>query len=114
MHCKTSWTKGVLIEKHGQYVSVSLVASNETLHPSGASARVTFTEPFYVGLGVCSHDSNVLEKAEFANVELRSEAPGLDRKRLVSTLETIPISSRDRRVVYTTTNLIEAPNWSRD
>jgi len=114
IQCNTSSPKRVLIEKHGQYVSVSLVASNETLHPSGASVRVTFTEPFYVGLGVCSHDSNVVEKAEFANVELRSEAPGLDRRRLVSTLETIPISSRDRRVVYTTTNLIEAPNWSRD
>src|SRR6185295_10195047 len=34
--------------------------------------------------------------------------------RLFSTLETVPLASKDRRVVYATTNRIEAPNWSRD
>jgi TolB protein len=29
-------------------------------------------------------------------------------------LETVDIGSKDRRLVYHTTNLIEAPNWSRD
>ena len=31
-----------------------------------------------------------------------------------STLETVAIASRDRRVVYWTTNHLEAPGWSRD
>jgi len=33
---------------------------------------------------------------------------------LWSTLETVAIDSKDRRAVYTTRDLIEAPNWSRD
>lgn len=33
---------------------------------------------------------------------------------LESTLETIEIASADRRVIYTTRDHIEAPNWSRD
>ncbi|WP_373518034.1 TolB family protein, partial [Pricia sp.] len=35
-------------------------------------------------------------------------------KQLESTLETIPLSSFDRRVVYHTKDHIEAPNWSPD
>jgi Tol biopolymer transport system component len=34
--------------------------------------------------------------------------------RLFNTLETVPIASKDRRAIFVTTNLIEAPNWSRD
>ena len=114
IQCNVAGPKRVSIEKRGLYVTVSLIVSNEAIHPSGASARIAFTDPFYVGIGVCSHDSNVLEKAEFANLEWRFGPQTADRKQLVSTLETIPLSSRDRRVVYVTTNLIEAPNWSRD
>jgi Tol biopolymer transport system component len=33
---------------------------------------------------------------------------------LISTLEIVPIASKDRQAVYTTTNRIEAPNWSHD
>jgi len=109
-----SHPKAVRLEKQGKYVSVSIVASNEALHPSGASARIMFRDPFYVGLGVCSHDSNVVEKAVFSRVELKAGPADYGPVRLVSTLETVPLSSRDRRVVYVTTNLIEAPNWSRD
>ncbi len=37
------------------------------------------------------------------------------KPRLISTLETVPIASRDRRVVFTTVDeLLEAPNWTPD
>ena len=102
------------IEKRGQYVSMSIAGAGGALHPAGGSFRLSLKEPFYVGLGVCAHDNNALEKAAFAHVELSSETPAGTRPALISTLETVPIASKDRRVVYTTTNLIEAPNWSRD
>ena len=31
-----------------------------------------------------------------------------------STLEVVPIASKDRRVVYTTRGRIEAPNWTSE
>ena len=107
--------KRLRIEKRGDYVSMSIAREGETLHPAGGSFRLSLKEPFYIGLGVCAHDNNVLERAVFANVELTTRTPVAATKRqLISTLETVPIASKDRRVVFWTTNLIEAPNWSRD
>ncbi|HXC99501.1 MAG TPA: hypothetical protein VN048_09180 [Verrucomicrobiae bacterium] len=100
------------IEKRGNYVSMSVAAAGEELQPSRAFFRMTFTEPFYIGLGVCAHNNNVSEQATFSNVEYKEgpiPAPGP-----LSTLETVPIVSTDRKVIYCTSNHIEAPNWSRD
>jgi Tol biopolymer transport system component len=47
-------------------------------------------------------------------VELITGTPAGGKPTLLSTLETVPLASKDRRVVWTTTDLIEAPNWSRD
>jgi hypothetical protein len=102
------------IEKRGGYVSMSIARDGEALHPAGGSFRLSLPEPFYVGLGVCAHNNNALEKAVFANVELTAETSAGARPRLISTLETVPIASKDRRALFTSTNLIEAPNWSRD
>jgi hypothetical protein len=102
------------IEKRGDYVSMSIAREGEELHPAGGSFRLKFADPFYVGLGVCAHDNKALETAVFAKVELISGKGMGGQHQLVSTLETVPIGSKDRRAIYTTTNLIEAPNWSRE
>ena len=104
------------IEKRGKYVSMSLAGEGEPPHPAGGSFRLNLEDPFFVGLGVSAHDNAVLEKAAFSDVSLQggagvpASAPPVTR----CTLETVPIASKDRRVVYTTTDRIEAPNWSRD
>jgi TolB protein len=102
------------LEKKGHYVTLAVAREGEALHPSGASYQLVLQDPFYVGLAVCAHDDNALETAVFSQVEL---TPGTIRTAsppLISTLETITVASTDRRVVWWTTNLIEAPNWSRD
>ena len=70
-------------------------------------------------MGVCSHNNEVLEKAVFENVELITgpapAAAASAKPRLISTLETVPLASKDRRAVLTTTNQrMEAPNWTPD
>src|SRR6202140_244838 len=104
------------IEKRGDYVLMWLGAPGEKLKPAGAAMRVSFSAPFYLGIGVCSHDKDAIEKAVFSNVELkevaRTAAP--DQSTLYSTLETIAVESRDRRVVYSVPGHFEAPNWTRD
>jgi Tol biopolymer transport system component len=102
------------IEKRGKYVSMSVARAGEALQPAGGSFGLELTEPFYVGLGVCAHNDDALETAVFSNVELTAGAGADTKPGLISTLETITIASKDRRVVWWTTNLIEAPNWSRD
>jgi TolB protein len=102
------------IEKIGEYVSMSIAADGEPLKPAGGTFRLKLTDPFYVGLAVCAHDNTRLEKAVFTNVEIVAEAAGDGEPVLESTLETVAISSGDRRVAYHTRDHIEAPNWSRD
>ena len=103
------------LEKRGKYVSMSDAAVGQGLRPAGGSFRLEMEEPFYVGLGVCAHNDELLETALFSNVELLEGAPPVSAKgSLLSTLETITLASKDRRVVWWTTNLIEAPNWLPD
>jgi hypothetical protein len=105
----------VNITKRGEYVYMSLDGEGEQLHPTGASTRIHFDGPIYVGIGVCSHDKVVVEKAVFSNVELATVLPAPSEKpALYSTLEKISIASTDRRVVYVAPEHFEAPNWSRD
>jgi Tol biopolymer transport system component len=103
------------IEKRGKYALMYLASGGEGLKYSGAAVRVSFQEPFLVGIGVCAHDRDATEKAVFSDVELTTDLPApAGRPVLYSSLETQAISSTDRRVVHVTPTRIEAPNWSRD
>lgn len=102
------------LDKEGDYVAMSIARAGEALHAAGGTFRIHFQEPFYVGLGVCAHDNKVLEQAVFSKVELTRLEPLGTNTVLESTLEIVPIGSKDRRAVYHTRGLIEAPNWSRD
>jgi TolB protein len=104
------------IEKRGSYVSMSVAAAGEPLHPAGGSARVELTGEFYIGLGVSAHDTARIEQASFSNVEIGTPPPPTGRTTLVNTLETISLRSNDRRVAYVVTQpgRIEAPNWFPD
>jgi TolB protein len=105
----------IQIEKQGEYVFMSIAREGEPLQSAGGSFRIKLSEPFYVGLGVCAHDNNALEKAVFSNVEITTPKPQAAGKPVLeSTLETIAIGSKDRRVVYRARAHFEAPNWSRD
>ena len=53
----------------------------------------------------------MIEKAVFSNVEVTTPASSAAPPVLYSTLETVTVSSTDRRVVYVTPTRFEAPNW---
>ncbi len=115
IQANVSAPKRVRIEKEGDYISMSVSSNGEKVHSSGGSFKLPFSEPFYVGLGVCSHNPDVVETAKFSNIIIESIPKKADSlKKVESTLETIPISSFDRRVVFHTQNHIEAPNWTPD
>ena len=106
--------KRLRIEKRGDYFSMFL-GDGDQLQLAASSPRIPLRGPFYVGLGVCSHDKNVVEKAVFSKVDLKaSGAAAGTQAKLYSALEIVPISSGDRRAVYVTPGRIEAPNWTRD
>ena len=105
----------VRIEKEGDYISMSTESNDGELKPSGGSFRLPFKDPFYLGIGVCSHESNISETAIFSNVSIEALDKKPDsHKSVESTLETISVSSFNRRVVFHSQSHIEAPNWSVD
>jgi Tol biopolymer transport system component len=92
-----------------------LAGADGEFHPAGGSTRIAMTEPFYVGIGLCSHDKDSVERAVFSNVELKTVAPAAATPTtLYSTLEAITVASTDRRVVYVAPERFEAPNWMPD
>ncbi len=114
----TSSPRRVRVEKRGDTITMFLSMGTEPLHQVGASIKMHFDEPFYAGIGVCSHNKDVVETATFAHVELTpltaSAAPA--QKVLYSTLQTIGIEDNFRRalVIASERGRMEAPNWSRD
>jgi len=107
--------KRLRIAKRGDYIYMSLAGNREELHLAGGWLRIPFHENFYVGIGVCAHDKDNVEKAVFSNLDLNTASSSANaRPALYSALETINADSTDRRVVYLAAGRIEAPNWTRD
>ena len=103
------------IMKHGEQVYIFLAGESEPLRFAGGSMRLALQEPYYVGIGVCSHEKDAVETAVFSNVELVSGAPPKSAQaRLFSTLETVTVASTDARAVYAAPGRIEAPAWTLD
>jgi TolB protein len=127
IQANVSAPKRLRLVKRGAYFSMWLADENGKFQLASGSTRIALQEPFYVGIGVCSHDANVVEKAAFSNVSVdaRPEAPRdgtvtntpsatAASSTLYSTLEVISVDSTDRRVVYMAPERLEAPNWMPD
>ena len=105
--------KRVKIEKVGDYLHMSLGQGGGALKSSGGAIKVQFKAPFYIGLGVCSHNNDVVETAKFSKVVLEKlEAKPDSLKKLESTLEIIPIATWDRKVILQSEKRLSAPNWT--
>ncbi len=101
--------KRLRLVKRGSYFYMYVARAGEELHLAGGAMHLELKEPFYVGIGVCSHDKDVTEAAAFSNVTIGAPAQG--KPTLYSTLETISVSSTDRRVVAVFKGRVEAPSW---
>ena len=103
------------IEKRGAYFSLWLAEEKGEFHLAGGSTRIALREPFYVGIGLCSHDKSVMEKAVFSKVDLKAAEPAAaSASTLYSMLEIIMVASTDRRAIYVAPERFEAPNWMPD
>jgi len=63
----------IRIERHGNQFTIYAGKPGEELAATGP-ATVVLEDPVYIGIGVCSHDANVLETAVFSNVKIESAA----------------------------------------
>jgi len=98
----------IRIERRGNQFTMRVGKPGERLTAS-APVTVALDDPVYVGIGVCSHDAQVLETAVFSNVSV--QAP---RSQIRSKISVYDLADKSTHVVYTADKLFEAPNWSHD
>ncbi len=108
----------VRLEKRGDVFTMFVSNHGEPLHQVGASIKLHLDGPFYVGIGLSSHNPAVTERVTFSNVELKQLAPPATPAQLTlySTLQTIEIADNSRRatILQSGPGRAMAPNWSRD
>jgi len=86
----------VRLDKIGDVVYLSVSKDGAAPHPSGCSFRLHFSDPFYIGLAVCSHDNTAFETAEFSKVEIGTADKAAAAPQPLLKIITLP--SGDRRV----------------
>ncbi|MGA2039598.1 MAG: hypothetical protein ABSH42_10010 [Bryobacteraceae bacterium] len=107
--------KKLRLQKYGDEFTMWLAGEDGKFQFAGGSMRVPLTGAFYVGLGVCAHNKDAVERAEFASVALGALSPEVSEQ--YSTLETIDVASTDRRVIFAAPwpeSAIDAASWAPD
>ena len=78
---------------------------------------VDLGDEVYIGLFICSHEDDVIEKATFHNVRIVVPVKeNFDRQRdpFGSHLEIMDVETGQRQIIYSEDTVFEAPNWTRD
>jgi hypothetical protein len=66
--------KRIGIEKRGNEIAIFVSIQDEGMHQFGPPVTIHFDEPFYVGIGFCSHLPDQSDTGVFSNVLLRNAA----------------------------------------
>ena len=106
----------VQLERKGDTYIMSAAKMGERFFTEQAS-DIVLGEEVYIGLFVCAHNSDVVEKGAFKNVRI-IVPPKADyqpyRDYLGSHIEVMDVSSGDRKMVHSASNSLQAPNWILD
>ena len=106
----------IRLERRGDTYILSAAPFGQTF-TTVRSGEIGLGEEVFVGLYLCSHEEGVVERALFQDV--RIVAPVKDgfirgRDPFGSRLEILEVASGQRRIIYNSDDVIEAPNWTRD
>ncbi len=106
----------IQLERRGDVYIFSAAKSGEPLQVTSVS-HLKFNKEVYVGLSLCSPDSDRVETAIFSNVRMTIPAaknftPYKDY--IGSNLEILDLKTGNRRIVFRTSDSIQAPNWTQD
>src|ERR1041385_1919105 len=79
--------------------------------------ELALNEEVYLGLFICSHAEDVVEKAIFSNVQIIIP-PAKDyrpyRDYLGSHIEVMEVATGKRKILHSAPNSLQAPNWTPD
>ena len=106
----------VQLARRGTKISMAVAHAGEALQ-SVEGIDLDLGDEVYVGLYVCSHNPDVLEKGVFSNVRITIPAPSdfkPYRDYIGSRLEILNVNTGHRSVVHTVSDSLQAPNWTQD
>ncbi len=106
----------IQLERRGNTFIMSAAKMGERFFEEQVSG-IELGDEVYIGLAVCAHNPDVEETATFKNVRIvvppKSDyIPYTDY--IGSHIELLDIATGDRKIVYSATNSLQAPNWMVD
>jgi Tol biopolymer transport system component len=106
----------IQLERKGSTYTLSVARFGDPLVTERVS-DLALGDEVYVGLFVCAHNKDVLEKGVFRNV--RITVPAKDnfvpyRDYIGSHIEILDVNSGDRRIIHSSPDSLQAPNWTLD
>lgn len=106
----------VQLERKGNVYTMSVAKNGQTFETEKVD-NLDLGDDVYVGLFVCSHNANTIEKAVFSNVRIVVPAPVSlvpYHQYIGSNLELLDVATQKRRIIYQNPGSIQAPNWNKD
>lgn len=106
----------IQLERKGNRFIMSVAKMGDTLRKVEVS-DVGLKNELFVGLYVCSHNPKVIEKAIFSDVRIIKpfdETKERYQDYLGSNMEVLDVESGQRKVLFTSSHSIQAPNWTVD
>jgi TolB protein len=104
------------LERKGNTYTMAVARFGDPLATEQIS-DLALGDEVYVGLFVCSHNQDVIEKAVFSNVAIIVPAPDNFvpyRDYIGSDLEILDVENGSRRTIYHVADSLQAPNWTKD
>ena len=107
----------VRLERVGGVYSMSVAIPGEPFSTVTLDEPVALGDDVLVGLYVCAHNPEVVETATFRNVRITvPAAPDVRpyQDYLGARVETVDVETGQRDVLLTTSEAVQAPNWTPD
>ena len=106
----------IQLERKGNQYIMSVAHFGDT-YVTEQITDVDLGDDVYVGLFICAHNKDVIEKVAFNNVRIIIPA-SKDlipyKNYLGSNIETMNVFTGDRKIVYAESVSLQAPNWTTD
>jgi len=99
------------LERIGKKITMK-VSNDGFSNTSAGEIELDLPVSCYVGIFICSHEADVLEKAYFTDVKLQSITSR--QQKITSLLEVLDITTGKRTVIKEFPYTIEAANWTPD
>jgi WD40 repeat protein len=103
------------LERRGNTYTMSVARKGETFITE--KTEVDLGDDVYVGLFICSHNPDVVERATFSNVRVVIPAkpnfvPYHDY--IGSDIELLDVATQNSTIIYQSPRSLQAPNWMKD